>query len=373
MKKTLHIITGLNDGGAEGVLYRLVKFSKHDVKHQIVSLADAGKYKDLFEGEGIEVECLQLSLLNFVFKFYILWSLIKKTKPDAVQTWLYHADIVGGLASRLAGQKNLFWGLRQADFDINKMKFVTRLVMKVCAVFSGFLPRAHVTCAEASIRSHQKIGYIGDFKVVPNGYDLARFSFEPGQKKEVLGCAINEKQFIFGMVARFDAAKDHENLLKAFLFYLQDSHVDAKLILVGKDCDGRNEVLKAHLVTYGLSERVVLFGQYANIPLLMSCLDVHVLSSEYEGFPNVLAEAMACGVPCISTDVGDAKLIVEDNGWIVPPKNAQMLAQAMQVASNLKNDPCCWSALKKRCRNSIVEKYSLEKMALNFSNIWFGQ
>lgn len=372
MKKALHIITGLNDGGAEGVLFRLVKFSKRDIEHKVVSLTGQGKYKALLEGEGIEVECLHLNPFNFVFKFYTLCSLIKKTKPDVVQTWLYHADIIGGLASRLAGQKNMLWGLRQADFDIKKMKFATRLVMKTCAVFSGFLPRAHVTCAEAAIRSHQKIGYQGDFKVVSNGYDLAKFSSAPGQKNEVLGCNISDKQFIFGMVARFDAAKDHENLLKAFSGYLQNSQVDAKLILVGKGCDESNGVLKSYLETYQLKDRVVLLGQFTNIPSLMSCLDVHVLSSEYEGFPNVLAEAMACGIPCISTDVGDAKLIVEDNGWIVPAKNAQALAQAMQVASNLKNEPALWSELKKRCRSSVAEKYSLEKMADNFSAIWFG-
>jgi len=372
MKKTLHIITGLNDGGAEGVLYRLVKFSKCDVDHKVVSLTGPGKYKALLESEGIEVDCLCLSPFNFIFKFFRLHSIIKRRNPDVVQTWLYHADIIGGLASRLAGQKNIFWGLRQADFDIKKIKFSSKIVMKTCAVFSGLLPKAHVTCAEAAIRSHRNIGYRGDFKVVPNGYDLTKFSVEPGQKKQVLRGDIGEKQLVFGMVARFDAAKDHENLLQAFSLYLNDSGADAKLIIVGKGCDESNEVLKAHVVKYGLQEQVVLFGQCDNIPLLMSCLDVHVLSSEYEGFPNVLAEAMACGIPCISTDVGDAKLIVEDNGWIVPAKNAQALAQAMQDASKLNSDAAQWSELKKRCRSSVAEKYSLAKMADNFSTIWFG-
>lgn len=372
MKKALHVITGLNDGGAEGVLYRLLKFSKSNTKHRVVSLTGAGKYKTLLEYEGIEVDCLHLNPFNFIFKFYTLYSLIKKTKPDVVQTWLYHADIIGGLASRLAGQKNLFWGLRQADFDIEKMKFSTRLVMKTCALLSGSLPKAHVTCAEAAIKSHQKIGYRGDFKVVPNGYDLDRFSVVSGQRRDIFGSEVNEKQLVFGMVARFDAAKDHENLLKAFSIFIRDTDTDAKLILVGKGCDNSNDVLKAHIVTYGLGEQVVLFGQYANIPLLMSCLDMHVLSSEYEGFPNVLAEAMACGTPCISTDVGDAKLIVEDNGWIVPPKDALSLAQAMKTAFFLKADPIRWAEIKVQCRQSVAKKYSLEQMTDNFSTIWFG-
>ena len=371
MKKALHVITGLNDGGAEGVLYRLLKFSKSNTKHRVVSLTGAGKYKTLLEYEGIEVDCLHLSSFNFIYKFYRLYSLIKKNKPDVVQTWLYHADIIGGLASRLAGQRNLFWGLRQADFDIKKMKFSTRLVMKTCALLSGSLPRAHVTCAEAAIKSHQKIGYRGDFKVIPNGYDLDRFSAALGQRKDIFGYGMDEKTFVFGMVARFDAAKDHANLLKAFSIFIRDTGTDATLILVGKGCDESNDVLKTHLVTYGLCEHVVLFGQYANIPLLMSCLDVHVLSSEYEGFPNVLAEAMACGIPCISTDVGDAKLIVEDKGWIVPPKDASSLAQAMSAAFSLKADSMRWTELKVQCRKGVAEKYSLEKMADNFSTIWF--
>lgn len=372
MKKVLHVITGLNDGGAEGVLYRLVKFSKCDVEHKVVSLTGAGKYKALLEGEGIEVHCLHLSPFNFVFKFYTLCSLIKKTKPDVVQTWMYHADIFGGLAARIVGKKEIFWGLRMADFDINNIKLPTKLVMKMCSLFSSFLPKAHITCAASAIKTHKEIGYRGNFAVVPNGYDLDKFSSTPGSKKDVLGNHINGQEFLFGMVARFDAQKDHENLLKAFSFYLQNSREEVKLILVGKGCDDSNDVLNAHLVKYGLSGHVILFGQYTNIPLLMSCLDVHVLSSEAEGFPNVVAEAMACGIPCISTDVGDAKLIVEDNGWIVPSKNSQALSQAMHAASSLKDDSLRWGELKKRCRSSIVENYSLEKMVDNFSNIWFN-
>lgn len=368
----MHIITGLEDGGAEGALFRLVMFSKDKINHTVISLTDGGKYKSILEPLGVDVHCLNLNARNFLFKFFSLILLIKKCRPDAIQTWLYHADLFGGCASRVAGYKNIFWGLRQADFDIKKVHFSTKLVIKLCAKLSSIIPKSHVTCATAAIRSHQKVGYSGKFEVVPNGYDLSKFTCQADSRIDLFANRITKNQMIFGMVARFDAAKDHENLLRAFSMYLQETGADSKLVLVGKNCDEDNNKLKAWLAKYGLMNRVILFGQCTNIPQLMSSLDLHVLSSEYEGFPNVVAEAMACGIPCISTDVGDARLIIEDNGWIVPPKNAQALASAMQLASELQDDADSWAELKKRCRNSVSEKYSIEKMSDKFSNIWFG-
>lgn len=371
MKKVLHIITGLNDGGAEGALFRLIQHTKYEIEHTVVSLTGAGKYKALLEAEGIRVECLEFGKFNFIARFYRLILIIRTKRADAVQTWLYHADLLGGLACFFTKQKNLFWGIRQADFDIKAIKWPMRVVMSACAFFSKVLPKAHITCATAAVSSHQKIGYSGEFVVIPNGYDLEKLSPQPSHRETLLGPNISERQLIFGMVARFDPAKDHANLLNAFAVLLDNTNENCKLLLVGKGCDTENATLTTKIRELGIEPHVILLGQSDNISLVMSCLDFHVLSSEYEGFPNVIAEAMSCGVPCISTAVGDAHLIIGDAGWLVPAKNRELLAQAMIDATKLRLDLQSWDKLKERCRQRIQDNFSLDAMATNFKKVWF--
>lgn len=374
MKKVLHIITGLNDGGAEGALFRLVLASKSDVEHSVISLTTYSKYGKLLEREGVRVECLELSCLNFFPNMRYLIGFIRSYRPDVVQTWLYHADLIGGLACFFARYKNLYWGLRQAGFDIRSIKQSTRIVMQACSMLSSILPKAHITCASACIPSHQKIGYRGKFVVIPNGYDLEKLKPQRSNREKLLGSGISERHLVFGMVARFDPAKDHLNLLNAFATLLsKTTNENCKLVIIGKGCDSENTTLTAKISELGIQQHVILLGQSDDIPLLMSCLDFHVLSSEYEGFPNVIAEAMSCAVPCISTAVGDASLIIGDAGWLVPAKNHELLAQAMVDAIKVRLDLQSWELLKQRCRQRIQDNFSLEAMAANFKKVWFEQ
>ncbi len=371
MRKVLHIITGLNDGGAEGALFRLIQHTKYDIEHTVVSLTGAGKYKALLEAEGIKVECLELGKFNCIARLCRLVRIVRNLQADVVQTWLYHADLLGGAACWFSNQKNLYWGLRQADFDIKTMKFSMRLVMKACAFVSNIFPKAHITCASTAVHSHQKIGYKGKFVVIPNGYDLCKLSPQPLNREKFLGSQIDGTEIIFGMVARYDPAKDHSNLLNAFASFIDKTSKSCKLLLVGKGCDNENVALVAKILELKIHQHVILLGQSNNIPEVMSCLDCHVLSSEYEGFPNVIAEAMACGVPCISTSVGDAGIIIGEDGWLVPAKNHELLAQAMMEVSHLFSDKTYWDKLKERCRQRIQDQFSLDAMAANFINIWF--
>jgi Glycosyltransferase len=123
-----------------------------------------------------------------------------------------------------------------------------------------------------------------------------------------------------------------------------------------------------------LEDNISLLGQRTDIATIMNSLDVHILSSSFgEGFPNVVAEAMACGTPCITTDVGDAAIIVGDTGWVVPPKDSQALANAMLEAMEEKqNNPQAWKARKQACRERIVNNFSIEKMVDSYHQVWFN-
>ena len=141
-------------------------------------------------------------------------------------------------------------------------------------------------------------------------------------------------------------------------------------ILFGNNIDQDNIELISQIKKLKLSNYVKLFGQNKNIPEVMNGLDIYIQSSSYgEGFPNVVAEAMACGTPCVVTDVGDAALIVDKNGWIVPPNNSQKLANAIEKAiSEMKS--INWNKRCEEARVRIEKNYDIHNMIKLYDDVW---
>lgn len=375
MKKILHIITGLKNGGAEGVLYRLCKHDK-SCNHIVISLTDEGKYSSLLEQEGIETHCLYIGRgFTFPLALWRLFNLLRKHKPDVVQNWMYHADLIGGIVARLAGIKHVFWNVRHTALEPGKSKRSTILIAKMCSFLSNKIPKKIMYCAYEAQIVHEAQGYQqGKGYVVPNGYDLTKFSISTAIGKEFReAVSVNDDDFLIGMVGRYNPQKDHENLIHA-LGLVRSSGIEFKLVLIGVDLDAKNQEVIAQIEMHNLFNNVLLLGQRTDIPSAMNGLDIHVLSSSFgEAFPNVLAEAMACGTPCVTTDVGDAALIVGDTGWIVEPKKPYLLAHAIvQAMEDKKADVEGWVLRQKNCRNRIVENFNIEKMIEHYHNTWFS-
>lgn len=372
MIKIFHIITGLNNGGAEGVLYRLCKYdTKH--KHVVISMMDEGKYGSMLKDAGIEVYCLNMKPGRVSLSgLWQLFKLLRMHKPDVVQTWMYHADLIGGVIARLAGVKHVFWNVRHTTLEPGQSKRSTIWVAKACAFVSGWIPKKIIYCAHEAKTVHEALGYKqGKAEIIGNGYDLAQFSIDAEWRiafRTELKLAHDDT--LIGMVGRFDAQKDHANLVRA-LGLVRKAGYNFKVALIGKDLDANNQPLLNHIGVNQLTENVILLGQRNDIPAVMNGLDLHVLSSSSEGFPNVLAEAMACGTSCVTTDVGDAALIVGDVGWVVPPKDSQALAKAiMQALEEKQYNHQAWLERKDVCRNRIVENFSIEKMIVAYHRIW---
>ena len=367
----LHIITGLNDGGAEAVLYRLCTYDD-TYNHKVISLMDEGKYGPLLTDSGTDVHCLNMPAGKVTPSgLYKLLKLIRDLKPDVVQTWMYHADLIGSAAARLAGNKNIVWNIRHTTLEKHHSKRSTILVAKACAKISKKIPLKIICCADKAVEVHKAIGY-DDRKmtVIANGYDLSRLCILTDTQSKLK----NELGDIFpsiGMVARYNAQKDHFNLLEAFAI-VKKANIPHKLILVGKDINSSNANLVEKIQSLDLDNSVILLDQRTDIPVVMNSLDLHVLSSSFgEAFPNVLAEAMACGTPCVTTDVGDAALIVGDTGWVVPPKNPQELAEAILLALREQQmEPMAWSERKSACRTRVVDNFSIETMISKYHQIW---
>lgn len=373
-KKTiLHIITGLGDGGAEAVLYRLCQFDKKN-RHIVISLMDGGKYGPLLEGINVKVYCLNMSSgkvhLNALLR---LFKLIRTFKPNAVQTWMYHADLIGGLIARCAGIKNVIWGVHHTTLVKGESRGATIFIAKLNAFISSFIPRRIIYCAEKSRQVQESIGFnsrIG--QVVPNGYNVDDFipnSASGNYFREENDIA--KIDFLVGHVGRFHPFKDYPTLIKC-IGILNKSKYIVKVVMVGNDLTEENKNLQELISESYCKESMLLLGRRDDIPSVMNGIDLFVLSSVSEAFPNVLNEAMACGTPCVTTDVGDAAVIVGETGWIVPPKNPQGLASAILEAVEEKtNKPQSWQERNQACRQRIVENFSIEKMVLGYHNVWF--
>ncbi|MBO1017395.1 glycosyltransferase [Achromobacter sp. SD115] len=371
--RVLHIITGLGQGGAESVLFRLATYPEADVEHVVVSLTDEGIYGERLRAAGIAVHTLgmkrgRVSLGGFL----ALRALIAATRPDAVQTWMYHADLIGGLAARLAGVRAIAWGIRNSGEHLERSSRSARMVLRACALLSGRIPKAIVCAAQKSAQRHADKGYARErMVVIANGYDLSRYAPD-GEARVRMRAQWGLPQDVpaIGCVARWDPLKDHANLLRAVAALVRDGR-DAGLrcVLIGRGMDPANAELAALIDRLGLRDRLVLAGPSDDVPAAMNGLDLHVLSSCAEGFPNVVAEAMACGVYCVVTDVGDAAYIVGDAGVVVPPEQSEALARGIETA--LREVA---SRGRERAgeagRARVLENFDLARMVQSYIAVW---
>lgn len=368
-KVIVHIITTLDDGGAEAALYRLA-LASGDKRVHVVTLMGEGKYGAPLEAASIPVTCLNMPAGRVTLRGLIrLWKVLRRTRPDVVQTWMYHADLIGGVVARLAGVRNIFWGVHNSILVPGQNARSTILVARLCARLSTLIPRAIICCARKAAEVHVALGYDADrIRVVPNGYDLSLFQPDAAQRVAIRSELGVGKAVLTGVVARFDPAKDHSNLLSA-LAILKLRGNCSPCLLIGNGMETSNDALVAMIDAAGVRDHVVLLGRRSDIPAIMNALDVHILSSSAEAFPNVIAEAMACGTPCVSTDVGDVADIVGDSGWIIPPQQSEALADAIEaaVAARTTED---WPARRERARCRIATYFSLEQMRLGYAAVW---
>ncbi len=369
--RVLHIITDLDNGGAEAILFRLIK-STPDIEHEVFSLMSGGIYEELIRELGVNVISFNFNKKpSDSFRLIKLFYYIFKSRCDVVQTWMYHADFFGGIFSKLIFKKKIVWGIH-GPFNKRNTSLTTKLFIYFNSFLSYIVPHNIIVVSNHALKRHINIGYNKNkFILINNGYSSTDFNFVEGSKNFVLNeHKINEDVIVLGMVARYDPYKDHENLFKA-LFLLKSSNFNFVCLLIGSNMTCENSDLVKMIASYDLTSNVFLIGPKSNISMYMSSLDIHILSSLDESFPNVLSEAMLCSTPCISTDVGDAELILGDTGWIVPIKDPKKLyLSIMEAIELLVSDNIKWANKKQLCRERIVLNFSLQSMINSYISVW---
>lgn len=367
------MITGLGDGGAESVLYRLICESP-EVEHIVVSLTSPGKYGPLLEKQGIKVKCLGIRFnLHFFSKLLYLIRFIRSTMPDAVQTWMYHADLIGGFATMLSGcSDRLIWNIRHSDVSIKKNGIGLVLLVRLSALFSHILPKSVLSCSHVASDLHSGLGYCAiKMEVIPNGFDTRKFLPSTSMRTKTRSeLGVTDDTFLIGMVARFNIQKDHEMLVSALKLLNKYDH-SFKILLIGSGNELRQNEIEGLVCKSGLNSNVHFLGARNDLPALYNAMDLHVLSSSFgEGFPNVIGEAMACGVPCLATDVGDSKLIIDRTGWVTQPGDEVAFARAIDTAICEFNQTPVWLERKALARKRIVDKFEVSVMVKSYISQW---
>ena len=329
--EVVHVITDLRQGGAEAMLEKLILTSRAatpEVNHRVVSLRTTGTVGERLLAAGISVEALGATgLASLPGCLGRLTAMLARTPPrTVVQTWLYHADLIGGLAARRAG-RTVVWNIRQTGLGRDDIGRATRAVVRLCGLLSSRVPARILCNANAAIDAHARFGYdTSRFQVIPNGFDTERFARdESGGAQVRASWGVHHDDVAVGLVARLDPQKDHATFVRAAA--IAAARMPAlRFVLVGRGILESPD-LRAAIAAAGLATRFVLDGQRGDVARVMSALDIFCLSSRAEGFPNVLGEAMACETPAVTTDCGDARVVLGDDARVAPVGDAAALAE----------------------------------------------
>lgn len=369
----MHVISGLSVGGAELMLYRVAtQCGAGRIRHVVVSMTDLGAVGQQLEAAGVPVFSLGFP------KGCITWggirafvNMLKTQRPDVVQTWMFHADLFAGSLTRLFSKIPVIWNIRQSDTSDDKL--VKRLLaLVVNPILSYFVPARIICCGDAIKTAYARRGYCRrKLLSVPNGCDTVRY--RPDAVARSSACArfeLTETDLAVGVVGRFHEMKDHNSFVRA-LGQLREQWPQVVAVFCGEGLSAENADLAGWLQTVGVPlERCRFLGRQTDMTQIYPMLDVLVSSSRSgEGFPNVLVEGMACGVPCVTTDVGCSREIVGEASQVVPPSQPQMLAVAIsEVLEEVMRDQAGVSA---RARDRVVQNFSIAQTMKAYEQLYY--
>lgn len=367
-RRVLHVITGLGTGGAETNLLRLVEQTQGDaIEHTVVSMLSPGTLAEPLRRAGATVHSLQMQRgLPNPSAVLQLVAHLRTVAPDVVQGWMYHANLLASAAARFTGHRVL-WGIRHALDAFAEEPLRLRLVIRASAFMSAH-PAAVVYNSERSARQHEALGFdAGRSLLIPNGFDTGRFRPDPLAASLLRRrLQVADETPLVSLVARVDPLKDHRMFLEAAA-RVHTVRPDVHFVLAGRGTDTDSDISRM-IEALGIGTVVHRLGEQSGIPAIFAGSTIATLTSRSEGFPNAIGEAMACGVPCAVTDVGDAALLVGDTGKVTPSGNPAAMASAWHAL--LEEPSPVRQARGAAARQRIESQYSLSSIVDRYRIHW---
>ncbi len=369
MPKVIHIITGLNTGGAESMLYKLLAYSKgQGIEHEVIGLIGRGHTADRIQALGIKVECLNMNRRSISFNGEKkLIRAIRSSSPDILQGWMYHGNLASTWANIRTGIP-CCWNIRHSLYRLRDEPMTTAGVILLNGLFSRWA-KVIVNNSRVSAGHHARFGYpLKRTRVIPNGFDTTLFSPNPAvyaQMRKELG--VDGHQLLFGLIGRVHPMKDHPNFLDAAGIIARDVP-NARFLMVGRDVNMATPIIADGIRRNALEGKVVMRGETQDVVPYMAALDCYVSSSFTEGFPNVVGEAMSTALPCVVTDAGDSAWVVDNADLVAPVRNASRLAQAALKIANMA--PQARKELGDKNRARVIANFSIKAIVDQYCTMY---
>jgi len=385
--RIMHVITGLSTGGAETMLLKLLSAASGSMEHAVVSLGDEGTIGPRIAALGVPVHCLGLKRnAPNPFRALSIQSLAQRIDPQLIQGWMYHGNLmasVAALAFRKRAQKNMLqekapnvklpviWNIRQTVYDLRNERWLTARFIHLGARMSH-RPTAIIYNSQTSAGQHEALGYRAEKRVIiPNGFDCQALRPDEAARKAVrteLGIA--DDTVVIGLVARYHPMKDHAGFLRA-AGAVARARPQTKFVLAGTGVSSKQSELAEAVRQNGLQDHVILLDERSDIPSLNNAFDIACSASAWgEGFSNSIGEAIACGVPCVVTDVGDSAYLVGNTGLVAPPGESQALANAIVQLIGMGR-ASRWQ-LGTKARSRIEIEFSLPAIVRRYEDLYLS-
>jgi glycosyltransferase involved in cell wall biosynthesis len=359
MIRLVFLIRSLHRGGAERQLATLVeRMDKHRWDVTVITFYSGGQFEAELIGQGVRLISLRKRGRWDVIRFLgRLVRELRRIRPDIIHSYLVEPNLAAVFVKPFFSSTKIVWGVRAANMDLAHYDWFARMNFRLETLASRLADKI-ILNSNAGRDYHVAQGMPArKCMVVHSGIDTERFKPDRESGKAIRReWGISDEKILIGLVGRLDPIKDHPTFLKAAaLISLEDS--DLRFVCVGSGAQPYARDLRRMADECKISDRLIWASEREDMPAVYNALDIACSSSSGEGLPNAIAEAMACQVPCVATDVGDSSSLVGNSGILVPANSPQALATGLSKSVNLLR-----ARQAPNPRPRIIEKFSLTRL-----------
>lgn len=371
MIKVVHLISDLGQGGTQTMLYRIIKYQHNkNIQQSVINYTGDNYFEKELKKMGISV--IRFSLRKNPFKTILeIWKMIRDT--DILCCWMYHSNLLGYILGSFIGAKKIIWNIRHSTIDSKYDKITTIFINFICAKLSyGRRVNTIVYNGEAARKNHEVFGYNSEKGIIlENGCDPDEFKKNENASKNLKReLSIHEDKIIILSVTRYYPIKDVPTFIKVFsiLHKKNDKYV---AVVCGRNMDEKNpelvDLCNEHKIKVGSD--IYLLGLREDVPYLMAGCDIFILHSVGEAFPNALLQAMMSECLCITTDVGNARNIINNEYLVVMPEDVMAIVEKVEWLLQLNDSEK--KELRNKNRQFVLQQYNIYDVVQKYESLYF--